>query len=302
MKVQLYSTEESKSECRTNDQENERISIISSSGDEEVNLKLKADFHRNENIDIHQDLKSASPMSITGEELGYGYITSKNIKLVESNTTNMLLNRKIENQQNESNSTSDEVQHLQRENRILTKKLIEFEQLKKDEKFVMKEKLEILGKWVEDKNRRVKELLNIVQMLDDANVELMNKASEWQKSEKKLKEEIAKLKSSSSRDYPKTNIFVNYNSADWKEKIQHDLTAWESLKPGKPWKGNILSKGKKYERRSRSYRGRVKSRKFLKKTHKASNSLNNIHEIQHYAQDNKTYCRNKERLCSQHEE
>merc|ERR1719419_165131 len=137
---------------------------------------------------------------------------------------------------------------------ILTKKLTEFEQLKKVEEFAMKKKLEILGEWVEDKNRRVKELLNVVQMLDGAYVELMNKASEWQKSEIKLKEEIVKLKSSSSRDCPKRNIFVSHNSADWKEKIQHDLAAWESSKLGKLRKGNIWSKGKKCERRFRSHR------------------------------------------------
>jgi len=291
MKVQICSTDECKSDFLTKDQESERISTISSSGDEEVNLKPESDVHQDENNDIRLDLKSVSPMSITDEEVVHGCITSKDLKLLESSPIIKLLNRKIENHQNESNNTTDKVQHLQKENRILKKKLIEFEQLKKVEKFAVKEKLEILGKWVEDKNRRVKELLNVVQMLDDAYIELMNKASEWQKSETKLKEEIVKLKSSSSRDFPMTNIFVSSNSADWKEKIQHDLIAWESSKFGKLRKGNTLPKGKKYERRFRSHRAGVKSTKFLKKKLKASNGLNNIHHTLHNAQDDKTYCR-----------
>jgi len=273
MKVEVHCTDECQFDChcQTNDVESEQISITSSNGDDEVNLKPETDVNQNENIVIPQDSKSTSAMSITDEELVHGCSISKDHKLIESNTT-------IKMEQNELNSTSDEVQNLQNQNRMLMKKLIEFEQFKKVEKLVMKGKLETLGKWVEDKKRQVKELLNVIQMLDDANAELMNKASEWLESETRLKKEIARLKLSSRRDYPKTNMLISHNTADWKEKIQHDLTARESSKLGEQWRGNILSKRKKYDRfRSRTYRSARKSSKFLTNTHKQFNGLNPDH-------------------------
>jgi len=61
-------------------------------------------------------------------------------------------------------------------------------------------------------------------MLDDGNMMLKSQAGKWEKKEKQLRKEITDLKVSNATDVQETNIFVSYNTTDWKEKFQQELS------------------------------------------------------------------------------
>jgi len=87
----------------------------------------------------------------------------------------------------------------------------------------MKEKMESLQELLEDRNRQMKELWNVIQMLEDANMKLKSQADKWEKKEKQLRKEITDLKVSNATDVQETNFFVSDNTTDWKKKFHQEL-------------------------------------------------------------------------------
>jgi len=79
--------------------------------------------------------------------------------------------------------------------------------------------MESLEQQLEDRNRQVKELWSVIQILDDENMNLKSQVCKWDTKEKQLTQEITDLKVSNSHD-SNTNILVSYNTIDWKDKFK----------------------------------------------------------------------------------
>merc|ERR1719317_1699401 len=90
----------------------------------------------------------------------------------------------------------------------------------------MKEKLDSLQELIEDRNRQVKELWNVIQMLDDENMMLKSHSDKWEKREKLLIKDIINLKVSAANANRSADITVSYNAADWKEVLDKELITW----------------------------------------------------------------------------
>jgi len=87
-----------------------------------------------------------------------------------------------------------------------------------------KDKLDSLERLVKEKNRQVKELWNVIQMLDDENMVLKRQSDKLEEREKKLSKVIIDSKIENHFG----DIIVSHNAADWKEVIDQELTTWGS--------------------------------------------------------------------------
>jgi len=134
------------------------------------------------------------------------------------------------------------MEKLQEENSGTREKLEQFEKVKSAEAVVMREKLESLQKLLEDRNRQVEELWNVIQMLDDGNMMLKSQADKWEKKEKQLRKEITDLKPSSATDVQEINMFVYYSTSDWKEKFHQERLEFEEKVKGKHrrWRQRVV--------------------------------------------------------------
>merc|ERR1719320_434446 len=110
---------------------------------------------------------------------------------------------------------------LEKEKCALLKRVEGIDKARETEDARTKDKLDSLEHLVKERNRQVKELWNIVQMLDDENMVLKRQSDKWEEREKKL----SKLKVENRIG---DIIVVSYNAADWKEVLDQELTSWGS--------------------------------------------------------------------------
>jgi len=128
----------------------------------------------------------------------------------------------------ELSRVSNKAFKLEKMNNVLRLKLEGFEKGCSIEDSKGREKVEFLQDLVEERNRQVKELWNVIQMLDDENMSLKSRLEKFEQRESLLNKEIIDLKVSIANDNPRADITVSYNSADWKKILDEELSTWET--------------------------------------------------------------------------
>jgi len=81
---------------------------------------------------------------------------------------------------------SNKVLDLEKEKFALQKRVDSIDKASDTEDTRTKDKLDSLEHLVKERNRQVKELWNVIQMLDDENLMLKRQTDKWEKQEKKL--------------------------------------------------------------------------------------------------------------------
>jgi len=206
---------------------------LSSIGNVGANCQLKGrKANQTKDPIISKAPSCMSPMSTSDEESIHKSEIVKNVTKggsTESKRETVMLNSQVKHLREKLNTISYKMGQLQKENIAASQKFQQYEKAKSAEVLAMKEKMESLEEQLEDRNRQVKELWNVIQMLDDENMNLKSQTGKWEKKEQQLKKEITDLKVSNAHD-PDTNILVSYNTIDWKEKFHQELLTWESRK------------------------------------------------------------------------
>jgi len=201
---------------------------LSSRSDESGDFKLaEQEVTQNEN-----DFQTLSPMSTSDEESVYKSELRKykwNKCCYDSKSKIVLLNRKL---RDELNRASDKVIQLENAKSALRNKLNGIEMARSAEDSRMKDKLDSLQELIQERDRQVKELWYVVQMLDDENMLLKSQSEKFEDRESQLNKEIIDLKVSSASG---AHVAVSDNAADWKEVLDEDLSALktQNTKAGK---------------------------------------------------------------------
>jgi len=221
---------------------------LSSRSDESGDFKLaEQEVTQNEN-----DFQTLSPMSTSDEESVYKSELRKykwNKCCYDSKSKIVLLNRKL---RDELNRASDKVIQLENAKSALRNKLNGIEMARSAEDSRMKDKLDSLQELIQERDRQVKELWYVVQMLDDENMLLKSQSEKFEDRESQLNKEIIDLKVSSASG---AHVAVSGNAADWKEVLDQDLS---SLKTKNPKAGKKPSNSKTSGRRERWRQSSVK--------------------------------------------
>jgi len=212
---------------------------LSARSDEYGDLK-----HTGQKVNQNENgFQTVSPMSTSDEESLYKSdlrMYKWNKCCCDSKNKIVLLNRKL---REELNRVSDKVIQLENEKSALRKKLDGIEMARSAEDARMKDKLDSLQELIQERDRQVKELWYVVQMLDDENMLLKSQSEKFEDRESQLNKEIIDLKVSCVRG---AHVAVSDTAADWKEVLDHDLS---SLKTQNPKAGKKPSKKKASGRR-----------------------------------------------------
>jgi len=148
-------------------------------------------------------------------------------ELVETRNINKQLTTEVKSLEEESALLSRKMLELLEEKIKMKKKFKFFKIAKEDEIDVIKVKLASLKRLLKDKDKQLKELWNIIQMLNDAKLNLKRQADQWEQSEMQLKKEIVDLRVrlANEDDKPDT-IFTSPQTFDWKAKMETELSSW----------------------------------------------------------------------------
>jgi len=191
----------------------------SSSGDESVGFRHKRDeVIRKE--DDPQTFPILSPMTTSDEESVQNCYFGKCKRITESSEINRKVNVKL---RKELDSLSDELLHLERKNSTLVDKIEGFGSERSTEIGRMTVKMDSLQVTIEERDREVKELWNVIQMLEDENIMLKGQSERWKVRENLLKKEINDLKVS-IKNNSAAGITVSYNALNRKEILDHELS------------------------------------------------------------------------------
>jgi len=116
------------------------------------------------------------------------------------------------------------VLRLERDNSTLLEELERLKNKRTAENRRKMEKLDSLQVTMDERDRQLKDLWNVIQMLDDENMTLKRESENWEKRENILKKEINGLKlfvgSSRAGD-----ITVSNNALDWKDILEDELSS-----------------------------------------------------------------------------
>jgi len=112
------------------------------------------------------------------------------------------------------------VRQLFEENCALSQKYQDIQRAKRAEDLENKKKLESLQELLDNRNRQVKELWNVIRRLDGENMMFKNEAED-RKEVKRLNTES----SDTSDDDSKNNIFLFCNKADCRQKLHQEFSA-----------------------------------------------------------------------------
>jgi len=172
---------------------------------------------------------SCSLMSISDDELDNGSNLTKQNIIEVSDCRRKMKRLSIENRKwkEEATQSSAKVQELLNERSIIMRCVKNYEKRSNEEIRVVKEKLCSVMELMDEKSRQVKELWNVIQMLDEANMKLNQQAVFREQSEKLLRKEIIALKllAANSKNM-KSNFHISSVTVDWKAKIGHDIQLW----------------------------------------------------------------------------
>jgi len=174
-------------------------------------------------------IEKVSPMSTSDEDSVHksdiDEVHLRSHEFDESKVKVTLHNDKVNMLRKKFNTVSGNVRELKEGNFVLSEKYLSLQCAKWTEDLVMKEKLGSLKEMLEDRNRRVKELWFVIQMLDDENMLLKGRVEKREEMEEQLNRERCGLKFSD--DDARNNILVSYNTVDWEHKIHQELSSEE---------------------------------------------------------------------------
>jgi len=174
-------------------------------------------------------IEKVSPMSTSDEDSVHksdiDEVHLRSHEFDESKVKVTLHNDKVNMLRKKFNTVSGNVRELKEGNFVLSEKYLSLQCAKWTEDLVMKEKLGSLKEMLEDRNRRVKELWFVIQMLDDENMLLKGRVEKREEMEEQLNRERCGLKFSD--DDARNNILVSYNTVDWEQKLQQELASEE---------------------------------------------------------------------------
>jgi len=205
------------------------LESVSSSSDSTITDE-GADFYikgKKNNHNVSPISECVSSMSASDEDSVHKSdmeINKSNSESDESEIKAILHNGKIYKLRKQFNTFPDNLREFFEENCVLSQKFEVLQRAKWAEDLAMK-KIESLQDELEDRNRQVKELWNVIQMLDDENMMLKRKAEEIEEMKKQLNKD---LKVFTSDDDSRNNMFISCNTADWRQKLHQECSAWES--------------------------------------------------------------------------
>jgi len=198
---------------------------------------------------------SVSPISTSDEDSVHkSDIEEVHLRSHESDESQIkvtLLNDKVSMLRKKFKTVSGNVRELEEENCVLSEEYQSLQSAKWTEDLVMKEKLGSLKEMLEDRNRRVKELWFVIQMLDDENMVLKGRVEEREEMEEQLNRERYGLKISD--DDARNIILVSYNTVDWEQKLHQELSSEEPqtyLDCGSMFNGGIRRRRQRDVRKS----------------------------------------------------
>jgi len=120
------------------------------------------------------------------------------------------------------------VRQLSEENCALSQKYQDIQRAKWAEDLVNMKKLESLQELLDDRNRQIRELWNVIQRLDEDSMMFKNEADDSEEMKKQLNNESCDLEVYTSDDDWKNNILISCNTADWRQKLHQELSVRES--------------------------------------------------------------------------
>jgi len=223
---------------------NQAVEMVVLSGDNDrsvdVSKGMKCISRTDEFVDIKYKRKKAtqkkdswtlnttSPMNTSDEEsvhrsepCTYELKTKTSRNKSELVLQNMELRRELY-------TVSNKVIDLEKEKSALQQRVDRIDKARATEDAMTKDKLDSLEHLVKERNRQVKELWNVIQMLDDENMVLKRQSDKWEEREKKLSRVIIDSEVSTANVNRIGDFIILYNAADWKEVLDQELTTWGS--------------------------------------------------------------------------
>jgi len=168
---------------------------------------------------------------------------------------------------------SNKVHDLEKEKRALQKRVDRIDKARETENARTRDKLDSLEHLVEERNRQVKELWNVIQTLDDENMVLKGQSDKWEEREKKLSKVII----DSKVDNRCGDIIVSYNAADWKEVLAQELATRGSKDVTAQKNRDLVGKKKLSGSRARYSQSGVKVEKSSKRITEKTTSFTVSH-------------------------
>jgi len=213
MSAQEHSRKNMWSETKGKSLESGSFFTVNSSGDESIDVELK------KKVEL-KTVTSTSPMNTSDEEQVLDGGTVKHIRSPESSGSKhkaKLLNKK----KKDAIRLSDRMILVQKENCALRRRIGRLEKTRAMYDLNTKKKLESLQGLVDERNRQVKELWDVIQLLDDANLKLKCQVEKLDEREKTLNNEIFGLKLCITNS-DVGGAIVCSNSENWKEKVDQE--------------------------------------------------------------------------------
>jgi len=246
----MFRSENCRSNSDNKDMESESSATSSFIGEESADFTVSEEKVTRKENDSHT-LASVSPMNTSDEEPLHNSDSGKfklNIESPGNKSKVILLNSKL---RREIDTLSVRIIELRKENGCLQKKLEGFENGRSIEERRRTEELDSLQKSMDDRDSQVKELWNVIQMLDNENMELKIQSEKCQERQKQLNSEIIGLKCSNAR----ADITVSDKAANWKNILDKELSSLGNHRFKDKRQRDLVSKNKisgRCERRGES--------------------------------------------------
>jgi len=219
----MFRSENCRSDNDNKDMESESSAMSSFSGEESAEFKVSEEKVSKKENDS-QTVASVSPMNTSDEEALHNSDSGKfelNIESSGNKSKAILLNRNL---RRELDTLSVKIVDLRKENGCLLNKLEGFENGRSIEEGRITEELDSLQKSMDERDRQVKELWNVIQMLDNENTGLKIQSEKCQEREKQLNREIIGLKCSNANNIHRADITFSDKAANWKIILDEELS------------------------------------------------------------------------------